>query len=85
MHLTHNGANAAGMQKEPGSAGIRDCGHLPRAPGEAPSLLPQYDQEDERETAIATISLETLAELTRIAPSRVTFFMNKIQELGIYS
>lgn len=45
-------------------------------------LLAQYGKEAKPETAIATISQETLAELVGTTRSRVNFFMNKFKKLG---
>jgi CRP/FNR family cyclic AMP-dependent transcriptional regulator len=45
-------------------------------------LLAQYGKEGRPETAIATISQETLAELVGTTRSRVNFFMNKFRKLG---
>jgi CRP/FNR family cyclic AMP-dependent transcriptional regulator len=45
-------------------------------------LLAQYGKEGKPETAIATISQETLAELVGTTRSRVNFFMNKFRKLG---
>ena len=45
-------------------------------------LLAEYGKEGKPETAIATISQETLAELVGTTRSRVNLFMNKFRKLG---
>jgi CRP/FNR family transcriptional regulator, cyclic AMP receptor protein len=45
-------------------------------------LLAHYGKEGRPETAVATISQETLAELVGTTRSRINFFMNKFRKLG---
>jgi CRP/FNR family transcriptional regulator, cyclic AMP receptor protein len=45
-------------------------------------LLAHYGKEGRPETAVATISQETLAELVGTTRSRINFFMNKFRNLG---
>jgi CRP/FNR family transcriptional regulator, cyclic AMP receptor protein len=45
-------------------------------------LLAHYGKEGKPETAVATISQETLAELVGTTRSRINFFMNKFRKLG---
>jgi CRP-like cAMP-binding protein len=45
-------------------------------------ILARYGKQDERETVVAKISQETLAELVGTTRSRVNFFMNKFRKLG---
>ena len=46
-------------------------------------LLANFGKESRPEPIIAKISQETLAEMIGTTRSRVSFFMNKLQELGL--
>ncbi len=45
-------------------------------------LMAEFGQPGETESAIPTISLETLAEMIGTTRSRVSFFMNRFRKLG---
>jgi len=45
-------------------------------------LLANFGKEGKRETVIAKISQETLAEMIGTTRSRVSHFMNKFRDLG---